>query len=63
MNRFELWLGPSLRRRYKNALLRPANWRMITMLSSLDEQAEKKEQDSSNPKDVEDGNRPLDKER
>ena len=63
MNRFELWLGPSLRRRYKNALLRPANWRMITMLSSLDEQAEEKEQDSPTLKELEDGNRPLEKER
>ena len=42
MNNFVQWLGPSLRQLYKSSLNRPANWRMITMLSSLDEQAEEK---------------------
>ena len=40
MNNFVQWLGPSLRQLYKSSLYRPANWRMITMLSDLDEQAE-----------------------
>ena len=41
MNDFVKWLGPSLRKAYRKSLMRPANWRMITMLSSLDEQEEK----------------------
>ena len=42
MTDFVKWLGPSLRKAYRKTLMLPANWRMITMLSSLDEQDEKK---------------------
>ena len=42
MTDFVKWLGPSLRKAYRKTLMMPANWRMITMLSSLDEQDEKK---------------------
>lgn len=42
MNNFVDWLGPSLRKFYRKSLLRPANWRMIVMLSNLDEDAERK---------------------
>lgn len=42
MNKFVVWLGPSLRRTYNTVLRRPANWRMITMLASLDEEEERK---------------------
>ena len=42
MTDFVKWLGPSLRKVYRKSLMLPANWRMITMLSSLDEQDEKK---------------------
>ena len=42
MTDFVKWLGPSLRKAYRKTLMLPANWRMITMLSSLDEQDETK---------------------
>jgi hypothetical protein len=47
MANFVEWLGPSLRKMYRGVLMRPANWRMITMLSSLDEQAEKRAEASA----------------
>ena len=53
MNNFVQWLGPSLRQLYKSSLYRPANWRMITMLSNLDEQAEETAEKSAKPGAVE----------
>lgn len=47
MDNFVGWLGPSLRRFYRESLMLPANWRMIMMLSSLDEQAERKAEEDA----------------
>lgn len=40
-NAYVLWLGPKLKKVYETTLRSPANWRMITQLAALDEEAER----------------------
>ena len=58
VNDFVLWLGPLLRRRYHQVLRQPANWRMITMLVSLDEKAEHEANFAPDEKPIAAGEKP-----
>jgi hypothetical protein len=63
MNKFVVWLGPTLRRTYNTVLRRPANWRMITMLASLDEEAERKAEAAAPPQTPANAHHPADEKR
>lgn len=44
-NAYVLSLGPRIKKFYEGTLKSPANWRMITQLSALDEQEEHAERE------------------